>query len=81
MLEAFVEGLGNHIGQSIVIVDYNEHTLGDNEGSYAMAYVQISINQQRVCGVGKSRDILGATLNAVLNALTRSEFVKGRRAA
>jgi len=34
--------------------------------------VQISIDQQRVCGAGKSRDILGATLNAVLNAVARA---------
>ncbi len=72
VLEAFVEGLSKYIGQSFVIVDYNEHTLGDNESSHAIAYVQISINQQRVCGAGKSRDILGATLNAVLNAVARS---------
>jgi len=72
VLEAFVAGMSQHIGESFVIVDYNEHTLGSDEGSEAMAYVQISIDQQRVCGAGKSRDILGATLNAVLNAVARS---------
>jgi 2-isopropylmalate synthase len=72
VLEAFVSGLGEFLGQSIVIIDYNEHTLGQDESSEAIAYVQISINQQRVCGVGKSRDILGATLNAVLSAIARA---------
>ena len=73
VLEAFVAGMSQHIGKPFVIVDYNEHTLGSDEGSEAMAYVQISIDQQRVCGAGKSRDILGATLNAVLNAVARSD--------
>jgi len=81
VLEAFVEGMSGHIGKPFVIVDYNEHTLGKNEGSEAMAYVQISIDQQRVCGAGTSRDILGATLNALLNAVARADVLARRRAA
>jgi len=81
VLEAFVAGLSKHIGQAFVLVDYNEHTLGSNEGSEAMAYVQISIDQQRVCGAGKSRDILGATLNAVLNAVARAGALSRQKVA
>ncbi len=81
VLEAFVEGLSKHIAQPLVIIDYNEHTLGADEASEAMAYVQISVGQQRVCGAGKSRDMLGATLNALLNALARSSVEAARRAA
>lgn len=81
VLEAFTTGLSAHIGCPLVIIDYNEHTLGSNEGSEAMAYVQISVDQQRVCGAGKSRDMLGATLNALLNALARSNVEVARRAA
>ena len=81
VLEAFVEGLSKHIGQQVVIIDYSEHTLGKNEGSEAMAYVQISIDQQRVCGAGKSRDILGATLNAILNAVVRSDVILQQKVA
>lgn len=81
VLEAFVEGLSKYINQSVVVVDYNEHTMGSDESSEAMAYVQISVDQQRVCGAGKSRDILGATLNALLNALARSNVEMARRAA
>ncbi|NNC99181.1 MAG: 2-isopropylmalate synthase [Gammaproteobacteria bacterium] len=81
VLEAFVAGLSKHIGQAFVIVDYSEHTLGNDETSEAMAYVQISVNQQRVCGAGQSRDILGATLNAVLNAIARSGVAEKRQVA
>ena len=75
VLEAFVEAMSKHTGKPFVIVDYNEHTLGSTEGSEAIAYVQISIGQQRVCGAGRSRDILGATLNALLNAVARAELL------
>ncbi|MBT8114599.1 MAG: 2-isopropylmalate synthase [Arenicella sp.] len=81
VLEAFVAGLSKHIGHPFVIIDYNEHTMGHDEASEAMAYVQISIGRQRVCGAGKSRDILGATLNAVLNAVARSETASKQKVA
>lgn len=81
VLEAFVAGLSKHIGHPFVIIDYNEHTMGHDEASEAMAYVQISIGRQRVCGAGKSRDILGATLNAVLNAVARSETASKKKVA
>ena len=55
----------------LVLVDYSEHTLGDNEQAQAMAYVQLSINGQRCCGAGRSDDIVGASLRAVLNAVSR----------
>ena len=73
VLEAFVEAMSNHTGKPFVIIDYNEHTLGSDESSEAIAYVQISVGQQRVCGAGRSLDILGATLNALLNAVARAE--------
>ena len=72
ILDAFVGALNAHLDSRLVIVDYSEHTLGDNEQSEAMAYVQLNINGQRVCGAGCSEDIVGASLRAVLNAVARA---------
>ena len=80
-LEAFVSALSAHTGQPFVIIDYNEHTMGRDESAEAIAYVQISVDQQRVCGVGKSHDILGATLNALLNAYARSKPANQKKVA
>ncbi len=71
VLEAFTSALSKHVGKDLVIIEYNEHTLGQDDASDAMAYVQLSINSQRVCGAGRSQDILGATLGAILNAVAR----------
>jgi len=71
VLEAFMAGLSRYTGKELVIIEYNEHTLGQDESSDAMAYVQLSIDSKRVCGAGRSRDILGATLNAILHAVAR----------
>ncbi|HIO97186.1 MAG TPA: hypothetical protein EYG71_04595, partial [Leucothrix sp.] len=44
----------------------------DNEKSEAMAYVQLSVDGCRSCGAGRSEDIVGASLRAVLNAVSRT---------
>ncbi|MCH2191039.1 MAG: 2-isopropylmalate synthase [Gammaproteobacteria bacterium] len=72
VLEAFMSALSEQLERELVIIEYNEHTLGHHDGSEAMAYVQISIDSKRVCGAGRSRDILGATLAAILNAVARA---------
>ncbi|RBP49702.1 2-isopropylmalate synthase [Arenicella xantha] len=71
VLEAFVHGLNQYLGQEVVIIEYDEHTLGHDDSSEAIAYVQVSVDSQRVCGVGRSQDILGATFAAILNAVAR----------
>ena len=72
ILDAFVRAINSTLGTRLVLVDYSEHTLGDNEQSEAIAYVQLSINGQRSCGAGCSEDIVGASLRAVLNAVARA---------
>ena len=72
ILDAFVGAINAHLDSRLVIVDYNEHTLGDNEQSEAMAYVQLSFGGRRVCGAGCSEDIVGASLRAVLSAIARA---------
>jgi len=74
ILDAFVGALNQQLDSRIVIVDYSEHTLGDNEQSEAMAYVQLNIDGERVCGAGCSEDIVGASLRAVLAAVARAEI-------
>jgi hypothetical protein len=37
-----------------------------------MAYVQLNIDGKRICGAGRSEDIVGASLRAVLNAVVRA---------
>lgn len=77
-LEAFVRAITKELGYVIDIVDYNEHTLGGNESSEAMAYIQANINGQRYCGIGKSQDIVQASFQALLNAMGRYEQFQGK---
>ncbi len=72
ILAAFTQAISTHINSKIIIIDYSEHTLGKTEQSEAICYVQLSINGRRYCSAGKSKDIVGASLHAVLNAIARA---------
>jgi len=79
VLDAFVKGLSAAIGHDIVLLDYTEHALpsklgSENEQAEAMAYVQISIQGHRYCAAANCHDILTASMQAVLNALGRSDI-------
>ncbi|MFK7730671.1 MAG: 2-isopropylmalate synthase [Pseudomonadales bacterium] len=65
---AFVDALQTHSGKQIVLVEYSEHALSNSAGADAATYVQLSVDGQRYCGVGKSRDIVSASLQAILSA-------------
>ena len=78
VLDAFVKGLSEVIDNDIVLIDYNEHALpskigAENEQAEAMAYVQISLNGKRYCAAAHCEDIVTASIQAVLNALARSD--------
>ncbi|MFT5691853.1 MAG: 2-isopropylmalate synthase [Oceanicoccus sp.] len=76
VIDAFVNAISHNSGVSIVLVDYSEHAinLGSDLGakSAAMAYVQLNINGERICGVANSEDIVEASLAAIINGLNRS---------
>ncbi|MDC3332622.1 2-isopropylmalate synthase [bacterium] len=80
VLDAFVQGLSLQMASHIELIDYSEHALPSREGALgeqaeAIAYVQLSVNGQRYCAAGKSGDIVGASLQAVINAVSRSGVV------
>jgi len=75
MLDAFVSALSVTIKQPLILIEYNEHSLGRDEQAEAVAYVQLSVNGNRVCAVAKSGDIVKASFQAVLNACGRSEVI------
>ncbi len=72
VVDAFVQALQPHTPQNIGVVEYSEHALGQGEDAQAIAYVQLTVDGARVCGVGISEDIVNASLSAILSALNRS---------
>ena len=69
VLDAFIDAMEQVTGKNMVLVEYSEHTLGQSSDAEAVCYVQLNIEGARPCGVGRSNDIVQATLNAILSAL------------
>ena len=68
---AFTDAISSHTGHKIIVVEYSEHTLGSDADAEAICYVQLAIDGSRVCGVGRSTDIVHATMSAILSGLGR----------
>ncbi|MBT6181922.1 MAG: 2-isopropylmalate synthase, partial [Halieaceae bacterium] len=68
---AFTDAISSHTGHKIIVVEYSEHTLGSDADAEAICYVQLAIDGSRVCGVGRSTDIVHATMSAILSGLHR----------
>jgi 2-isopropylmalate synthase len=69
VVDAFVNAVETYIGRKVVLVEYSEHTLGQSADAEAICYVQLNVDGERPCGVGRSHDIVQATLNAIMSAL------------
>lgn len=81
VVAAFVDALQRFVGKPIVLVEYSEHALSQSADAEAVCYIQLNIDGERSCGVGRSHDIVQASLRAILSALSRSAALAGSRVA
>jgi 2-isopropylmalate synthase len=68
---AFIAALEAHTGKKITLVEYSEHAVNPSAGADAVTYVQLNLGGRRWCGVGRSSDIVEASLRAILSALNQ----------
>ncbi|MNH04213.1 2-isopropylmalate synthase [compost metagenome] len=66
-ITALVNGWERQTGMHIDVLDYSEHALSAGTGSRAAAYVLLSVDGTRMCGVAIGRDVVNASLQAVIN--------------
>jgi 2-isopropylmalate synthase len=59
-------------GQQIVLVEYSEHALSHSADAEAVCYIQLNIDGERYCGVGRSHDIIQASLQGILGAINKA---------
>ena len=75
VVESFVTALSELVDEELVLVDYSEHAITSSANSEAACYVQMNIQGQRFSGVGLSRDIVDASLQAILCAV--NNYLRG----
>jgi 2-isopropylmalate synthase len=71
-LEAFVRALEAQVGAALSVADYSEHALGVGSDAEAVAYVKLqTADGKHAWGAGRDRDIVTASLRAVVGAINR----------
>jgi 2-isopropylmalate synthase len=77
-IEAFVDGFRREFGIDVRIVDYEEHAIGGGADAAAVCFVEATIGGAgAVFGVGMHRNIVTASLNAIVSAVNRAVRADG----
>jgi 2-isopropylmalate synthase len=72
-IDAFVDALATHAGVPVRVLDYHEHAIGSGADARAVAYVELRIADRTLFGVGIDRNIVTASLNAVVSGWRRAQ--------
>ncbi|PJI93368.1 2-isopropylmalate synthase [Luteimicrobium subarcticum] len=78
-VDAFLDVL-RQVGHDVLVLDYAEHALSSGSDAAAAAYVECSIGDDVLWGVGIDPSIVTASLKAIISAVNRYERaeVEGR---
>jgi 2-isopropylmalate synthase len=80
-IAAFIDAWSREAGQQVSVVDYTEHAIGEGTDALAAAYMQLNVDGQRITGAALDRDVVSASLKAVLSALNRRARSRDAKAA
>jgi 2-isopropylmalate synthase len=81
VVASFVDAMQAETGKQIVLVEYNEHALSHSADAEAICYIQLNIDGDRYCGVGRSHDIIQASLDGILGAINKAQPGEAHAAA
>ncbi|WP_119462157.1 2-isopropylmalate synthase [Rhodospirillaceae bacterium SYSU D60014] len=71
-IDAFIDALRTHCGETIRVIDYGEHAVGQGASATAVAYVEIKTDDGRTLfGVGMNPNIVSASFKAIVSAVNR----------
>jgi len=71
-IDAFVQALGEAVGESIRVLDYHEHAVDAGANARAVAYLEMRIGERTLFGVGMDANIVTASLKAIVSGLQRA---------
>lgn len=70
-IAAFVHAWAGQTGQQLNVIDYAEHALEEGTDAMAIAFVQMDIDGRRISAAAMDQDTVGASLKAVIAALSK----------
>ena len=72
-VDGFLDALNKHLGKEIKVIDYSEHTLRPGADASAVCYMEIECEGRKLFGVGINKNIVTASLEALVSASNRLE--------
>ncbi len=70
-IDGFINALNAHLGLSLSVADYSEHSLQRGSNASAIAYMEIEHGEGRVFGAGIDQNATTASLKAIVSAANR----------
>ena len=71
-IDAFVDAMRKETGKEIKVFSYSEHSVGIGADATAIAFVEAEVDGRHLYGVGRSANIVSASLIAVTCAVNRA---------
>jgi 2-isopropylmalate synthase len=71
-VDAFVAALAEELGIDVRILDYSEHAMRSGADASAAAYIEATIDDEVLWGVGIDESIVVASLRALISAVNRA---------
>lgn len=71
-IDAYVQALSKDAGVDMKVFSYSEHSVGSGADATAIAFVEADVNGRHLYGVGRSSNIVSASLIAVTCAVNRA---------
>ena len=71
-IDAYVDALSKAAGTDIKVFSYSEHSVGVGADATAIAFVETEVGGRQLYGVGRSSNIVSASLIAVTCAVNRA---------
>ncbi|QKV20464.1 2-isopropylmalate synthase [Oricola thermophila] len=70
-IDGFLDALSRHLGRTVTVIDYAEHSLQRGSDAAAICYMEIDIDGERVFGAAINKNIVAASLEAIIAAVNR----------
>lgn len=80
-IDGFVDALSDYLATPMSVADYSEHSLQRGSDATAICYMEMESGGRRLFGVGINKNIVTASLEAVVSAANRLLAEPARRAA
>ena len=76
-IDAYVDAIGTDAGVDVKVFSYSEHSVGSGADATAIAFVEAEVDGRHLYGVGRSANIVSASLIAVTCAVNRGLSANG----